>query len=197
VWEITYDLTGSAFELADTLMGAGDQVNTVTEPYDSDDHVGPGTMVLRFQDVNGAPAGLVSLFSYEMTMNFVVGSFVSAVTTDLQNRAGPGECSVTTGTLTGDTVAWNPAALVGHRSLGSILCEGSMCGLANFEDGEPQAVDLTADQPLGEFVFTADLSEFTMAKTAIVEDENSTTTWTYEGTETDRQRIAAPACFCP
>lgn len=196
-WEITYDLTGSEFEIADTPMGAGDQVNVLTEPYDADDQVGPGTLVIRFQDVGGAPGGLAGIYQYSVTTDFVVDSGFTVVTTELDGTAGPEACGVTTGTLAGDTVAWNPSAIVGHNSLGTILCEGSLCSMAGMEDGVPVDRDETGDQPLSDFVFATDLSSFTMAQTVIQQDANSTATWMYTGSETGRQEVSAPACWCP
>jgi hypothetical protein len=42
-----------------------------------------------------------------------------------------------------------------------------------------------------------DLSTFTMEQTVISMDANSTTAWTYAGTETSRALIDAPECLCP
>jgi hypothetical protein len=47
-WEIEYSLAAQV-ELSDTAMGAGDGVHTI----------GPGTLVLHFDDVHGAPGGNV------------------------------------------------------------------------------------------------------------------------------------------
>src|SRR5690349_8007757 len=76
VWEINYDLTTSEFEISDTPMGAGDQVNVVMEPYDDDDHIGPGNMVLRFNDAGGMPGGNVYMYSYFMDLEFTIGGIV-------------------------------------------------------------------------------------------------------------------------
>lgn len=197
LWEITYDLTGSLFTIADTPMNAGDQVNTVAEPYTADDHVGPGTIVLRFQSVSGAPGGLAGIYSYDMAMTFVVDSGFTVITTDLNGDAGPEACGVTTGTLAADTVAWSPSALVDHHSVGSIVCTGNLCSMGGFEDGVPVPVDDTTDHPLSDFVFATDLSSFTMANTVVQTDSNSTTSWEFVGTETSRQEIQGPACWCP
>lgn len=195
VWEITYDLEGSEFEVSDTPMGAGDQVNVVTMPYDADDHVGPGTFVLRFQDEGGAPGGLAAMTYYEMGIHFVVGGIVT-VATDLDAEAGPEECGVTTGMLEGTTVSWMPSAIVDHHTMGQLLCTGALCGLGGLPNGDPVPVDETNDQPVNDFVFSDDLSSFTMEQIVTAMDANSTTSWTYSGTETSRELVLGPACLC-
>lgn len=197
VWEITYDLEGSEFEVSDTPLGAGDQVNVVTMPYDADDHVGPGSFVLRFQDVDGAPGGLAAMVSYDMEIQFAVDSGATLVETDLTTAAGPDECGVTTGMVEGTTVAWMPSAIVGRTSMGQILCTGAFCGVGGLPNGRPVPVDEVGDQPVSDFDFSEDFSTFTMLQTIIAQDDNSTTSWTYAGVETDRQLVAAPACLCP
>ncbi|MBW2734055.1 MAG: hypothetical protein JRH20_16835 [Deltaproteobacteria bacterium] len=196
VWEITYDLAGSEFEIKNTPMGAGDQLNTVATPYDADDHVGPGTITLRFQDLNNAPGGLAAITEYAMGINFIIGG-VSKVTTEMDMTAGPSACGVTTGTLNGATVAWSPAALVDTHAVGSILCEGVACVLGGMPDGQPTAVDEVADQALGDFVFAEGLGSFTMAATVVSQDNLSTVTWRYKATETARELVPGPACLCP
>ncbi|MCA9650749.1 MAG: hypothetical protein H6712_31090 [Myxococcales bacterium] len=196
VWEITYDLEGSEFEISDTPFGAGDQVNVVTMPYDADDHVGPGTLVLRFQDVDGDPGGMAAMVSYDMSIHFVVDSGVTVVQTDLETDAGPDECGVTTGMLADTTVAWMPSAIVGHHSMGQILCTGMLCGAGGLPNGMPVPMDETSDQPISDFVFSDDLSSFNMEQTVIAMDANSTTAWTYTGTEVSREQVLGPACLC-
>ncbi len=45
-WEVEYSLAADV-QLSDTLMGAGDGVH----------HIGPGKVVLRFDDQHGHPGG--------------------------------------------------------------------------------------------------------------------------------------------
>ncbi|MFO7561938.1 MAG: hypothetical protein R6X02_04800, partial [Enhygromyxa sp.] len=97
VWEITYDLTGSEFEIGGTFSGLGDQVNKLEEPYENDDTVGPGTFVLHFQDADGAPGTQAFMHAYEMSMHFTVSSLGVTVKTDLENEAGPVDCGITSG----------------------------------------------------------------------------------------------------
>ncbi|MFV8753840.1 hypothetical protein ACNOYE_25120 [Nannocystaceae bacterium ST9] len=195
VWEITYDLTDSEFEISDTPFGAGDQVNVVAEPYDDDDHIGPGTMVLRFQDVGGEPGGQAFVSAYDMDINFVV-SGATTVTTDLSATAGPSDCGLATGPLANDSVAWAPAEIADVHTMGTILCEGNLCMLGGLPNGMPVPVDDTAAQATNPFDFNADLTTFSMDQVVIAMDDQSTTSWTYAGTETSRELIDAPDCLC-
>jgi hypothetical protein len=196
VWEITYDLEGSTFEISGTPLMAGDQVNTVTMPYDADDHVGPGTFVLRFQDVGGAPGGLAAMVAYTMSIHFVIDSGVTTVATDIEAEAGPDECGLTVGNLAGTTVAWAPPAIVGTHSMGQVLCTGALCGAGGLPNGDPVPQDETSDQLVSDFVFSEDLSSFTMAPTVTGMDANSTQTWTYAAVETSRELVIGPTCLC-
>ena len=195
VWEITYDLAGSEFEISGTPFGAGDQVNVLQEPYDADGNIGPGTFVLRFEDVDGAPGGLATMVSYEMVLNFVVGGLVT-VTTDIEGQAGPEECGITQGQLNAGTVAWAPPQIVDYVTAGTVLCEGSLCTMGNLPNGKPVEMGGTADQPITDFVFEDDLSGFTMAELVVTMNDTSTNSWLYMGTETDRELVDAPDCLC-
>jgi len=195
VWAITYDLTGSEFELSGTPLGAGDQVNTVMEPYDQDDHIGPGEFLLYFEDVDGAPGGLSTMVSYTMVVNFVVDG-ATTVTTDISGQAGPEECGVTQGLLNGNTIAWAPPQIVDYTTMGTVLCEGALCGAGGLPNGDPVSMDGTSNQPLNNFEFADDVSGFTMATIVTDMDATSTQSWTYIGTEVGRELIAAPACAC-
>jgi hypothetical protein len=188
-------LNGSEFEIANTPGGAGDQVNTVADPDDADDEVGPGNFVLQFQDVDGAPGGQAFMNSHVMGLHFVVDGIVT-VATDIDSDAGPVECGITSGPLDNGTVAWEPSAIVGHHNVGQIECNGNLCGLGGLPNGEPVPVDETTDQPINDFVFNNDLTGFTMESSIVQMDMNSTTTWTFQGTETSRELVDAPACLC-
>jgi len=183
------------FEISGTPFGVGDQVNTVADPDEADDEIGPGTFVLRFQDVAGDPGGAALIHSYDMSLNFGVGGPVT-VTTALETSAGPVECGVTPGTLTGTTVTWSPSVIQDLTQVGSILCMGGLCSTGGLPNGTPQLIDEVVDQPIDDFVFAADFSSFTMAETIIQSDDQSTTTWTYTGTEVSRELVSAPACQC-
>lgn len=196
VWEITYDLDGSLFRVESTINFE----KPVEAPYDGDDTVGPGTVVVRFQDVDGAPGGTAALVSYEMSMHFLSGIPVIAdVQTDLENSAGPDGCGLSTGPLGGTTVVWDPSAIVGHHSVGQIVCNGGGCGAGGLPNGDPVPVDEVSDQPVNPFVFSEDLSSFTMAEILISSTERppADSFWSFQGTEVSRELVGAPECLCP
>lgn len=196
VWEVTYDLTGSEFEISGTAGGgAGDQVNTVMEPYDQNDHIGPGNFVLHFQDVDGGPGNLAYMHSFDMDINFVVDGAVT-VTTDLESYAGPEECGITVGAINGTSVAWAPPAIVDYTSEGTVLCEGALCGLGGLPNGKPVDMNETSDQPVNSFEFNEDFTAFTMEEIITGMDESSTQSWMYIGTELNRALVDAPECLC-
>ena len=196
VWEVTYDLAGSEFEISGTAGGgAGDQVNVVQEPYDADANIGPGTFVLRFEDVGGAPGGLATMHTYQMVLDFVVDSAVT-VTTNIEGQAGPEECGITQGLLNAGTVAWAPPLISDYVTTGEVLCEGVLCSLGGLPNGQPVDMGATTDQPITDFVFEDDLSGFTMVELVVAMDEMSTNSWSYTGTETGRELVDAPDCLC-
>jgi len=195
VWAITYDLTGSEFEISNTPLGAGDQVNTLMEPYDQDDHVGPGQFELHFEDVDGAPGGLATMVSYTMNVNFVVDG-ATTVTTNIMGAAGPEECGVTQGLLNGTTIAWAPPQIVDYTTEGTVLCEGGLCGAGGLPNGKAVDMGGTTNQPINNFEFEDDLSGFTMEEIVTDMDSNSTQSWMYVGSEVSRELVDAPACAC-
>ena len=195
VWEITYDLTGSEFEISGTPLGAGDQVNVVEEPYDDNKNIGPGSMVLHFQDVAGEPGGQAFINAYAMDINFVVTG-PTTVTTDLVATAGPTDCGLTSGPLDNGTVNWAPAEMADVHTMGTILCMGGLCGLGGLPNGMAVPVDDTVAQPTNPFSFGNNLDSFTMNQVVIQMTNQSTTSWQYTGTETGRELVDAPDCEC-
>lgn len=196
VWEITYDLAGSEFEISGTAGGgAGDQVNVLQEPYDAGGNIGPGTFVLRFEDVDGTPGGLATMHTYEMVLNFVVGGAVT-VTTDIEGQAGPEECGITQGLVDAGTVAWAPPLISDYVTTGTVLCEGLLCSLGGLPNGDPVDMGGTTDQPITDFVFEDDFSGFSMVELVVAMDDTSTNSWSYNGTETSRELVDAPDCLC-
>jgi len=195
VWEIEYDLDGSEFEISQTPLGAGDQLNVVEEPYDDDENVGPGSFVVRFADVDGQPDGSAWIVSYTMDLNFTVDG-ATTIETDLDQAAGPDECGLTSAMLDGDVATWDPLELNDYSSTGTITCYGNFCGLAGFEDGVPEDIDDMGPGPLDPFSFSGDRSTFTTETFIVQQDGQSTTTWFYTGAEISRQLIDAPDCLC-
>lgn len=195
VWEITYDLAGSEFEISETPFGAGDQVNVLQEPYDAGGNIGPGSFVLQFEDIDGAPGGLATMNSYQMVLGFVVGGMVT-VTTDIEGQAGPAECGITQGLLNAGTVAWAPPQIVDYVTTGTVLCEGALCSAGGLPNGKAVDQSGTSNQPITDFVFEDDLSGFTMAEIVVGMENSSVNSWLYVGTETGRELVDAPDCLC-
>ncbi|MCB9680538.1 MAG: hypothetical protein H6733_03630 [Alphaproteobacteria bacterium] len=196
-WIATYDLEGSVFSI-DALV---DFDITVTQPYSADDHMGPGTMVVRFEDDGGAPGGgNAEILSYSLTQNFVTSAFgLVTITTDLQNDAGPQTCGVSTGTLAGTTLGWDVGAMTDYCSVGTISCAGILCGTSGAPpSGTPQSINDCSDFPLNDFTFSSDLTTFSSTPVVVSSDANQTTTMTFQGTMTSLTLdTSGDACTCP
>ncbi len=145
--------------------------------------------------MGGAPGGLASMVSYSMEVNFVVDG-ATTVTTEISGQAGPDDCGVTQGLLSGTTIAWAPPQIVDYTTEGSVLCEGALCAAGGLPNGEPVDMSGTDDQPITNFEFEADLSGFTMAEVVTNMDANSTQSWSYVGTEASREMVLAQSCAC-
>jgi hypothetical protein len=120
-WDVTYALSGT-LRISDTPMAAGDGVHAV----------GPGALVLRFDDRDGAPAGRARVLSFEIAEHFAVHPqavlWRASVVTDASARAA-GDRGVPTGlgTLEGDILRWQ-GPIRGYRTDGALTCDGSLCG---------------------------------------------------------------------
>jgi hypothetical protein len=120
-WEIEYALAAQ-LRLSDTAMGAGDGVHTI----------GPGKLVLRFDNVNGQPGGGVKVTLYQMTNRFTVDAHVLGVGTrvvnDTETLATPNACGIAgEGSLRDRAVRWS-TPWSGIHTDGHLECSGSMCG---------------------------------------------------------------------
>ena len=120
-WEATYAVSAT-LRITDTPMGAGDGVH----------RVGPGTMVLRFDDEDGAQPGHVELRSFDLVQHFAVepsGAFFSAtIVTQADARVTPDASGAAArGTVVGDLLRW-AGPVLGYRTDGAIGCTGSLCG---------------------------------------------------------------------
>jgi len=189
-WDVTYNLDGSTFEIRDTPLGAGDQVNTCTPPYTADKEIGPGTMILRFVDANGAPGpGVAHIVSYTMDLEFTVAGVTTVHTVLTQQNAG-GACGAATGTYAASGIHWNDPGLNLH-TFGNVTCTGSLCSAAGLRDGVAQPDDTTAPQVLGDFTFTNGVGAFTMPAVLSSKDSTSSEYMTFKGTETSRKAVCA------
>lgn len=181
-WLIEYSLQGSEFEIRNTLLGAGDAINTI----------GPGRARLRFSgDDTGPKAGPVLLLDYEMKMDFDV----AMVVTDITTTAGPDDCGVAMGTRTSSVVTWS-SPVRGYRSQGTVTCGASefLCGAAGLPQNMPVAQDSTSDQALMPFVFEGpdSFASFTMSEVEVPNDDAGDTFLRLSGVEVSRRCAAIP-----
>jgi T5SS/PEP-CTERM-associated repeat protein len=100
--------------------------------------------------------------------------------------------------VTGAGSVWSNAVdlFVGNdgRNNQLIVINGGSAG--GFVSGQPVIMDETTEHPLNMFEFSNDFTGFDMEAVVVQMDNNSTTEWTFVGTEVSRELIAAPACLC-
>jgi len=159
-WQVDYALSGS-LQLADTPLGQGDGIYAV----------GPGSMAVRFDDVEGKPGGRATVLSYEMHETFKVVAktlfWATSVTTNTTTRATPASCDAPEGALTGAALVWSLPA-PGVRSDGTLFCDGSFCGKFGAPPPGQSEVHLPPHPVMFKpFQFNADRTTFTMASTLV------------------------------
>jgi len=164
-WRIDYSLAGN-LQLSATPFGEGDGVYTI----------GPGTLSLRLDDVDGHPGGQAKLLAYDMRQAFSVHSrtlfWTTTVTTEATTLATPDVCSPPEGALTATTLVWT-SPITTFRTEGTLACDGSFCGMF----GAPQpgrTVLRIPPQPitLKPFQFARDMQTFTMTSTLVSKTES-------------------------
>ena len=194
-WLVTYDLTGSQLHI-DALI---DFDIFLSEPYTLDNHMGPGTITLRFADNGGeAGEGDITIVDYQMTQNFVTGNALATVTTELENTAEDA-CGLAVGNLAGTVASWTNAAIDPNCQTGQISCSGSFCGSGGSPASDsPVVIDNEcAPLPISDFVFAADLSTFDMPVTTIASDASQATSLRYVGAVVETvQDVNTPSCYC-
>jgi hypothetical protein len=187
-WEVEYDLSGN-MQLSDTPMGQGDGIYPV----------GPGKMVVRFDDTGGRPGGRASLASYELRQAFTVVSkalfWKTSVASDMTTRGAPQPCGAVGGSLAGATLTWSRP--VAFRTDGTLYCDGSFCG--KFGAPPPGSSDLhLPPQPvvLSPLQYSSDMKTFTMARTFVSKTDSpkQTAHLALSGREVRRACVAAPKC---
>lgn len=157
-WEVEYTLSEN-LRLSDTPMGKGNGTYAV----------GPGRVVLRFEDVGGRPGGRVEMVSYGMREHFHIDSkavfWGAHVTTDAETHATPGACGVAEGVLRGTTLDWS-VPVRGYRTDGMIDCDGSLCGRFGAPPAGRSELHIGPDAVmLRPFQFSPDMKTFTMPET--------------------------------
>jgi hypothetical protein len=188
-WEVEYDLSGN-LQLTDTPMGQGDGVYPV----------GPGKMVLRFDDRDGRPGGRAVLASYELRQAFTVVSkalfWKTSVASDTATRASLPPCGAFAGSLGGATLAWTRP--VAFRTDGTLNCDGSFCG--KFGAPPPGSSELHMPPQavlLSPLQYSSDMKTFTMARTLVSKTDSpkQTAHLALSGREVRRACVAAPKCM--
>jgi hypothetical protein len=163
VADVQYDLAAS-LRITDTMLGAGDGVH----------RIGPGRVVLRFDDRSGT--GRANLLSYDLRESFTVVSSVlfwsTRVKSNLRMSASRAPASIVDGTLDGRTLRWDGQAQ-GVRTDGTLECDGSMCGKFGAPpSGTSEIHDAPAPLALQAFQFSADMKTFTMPFAVISESSS-------------------------
>jgi len=190
-WDIEYALSAN-LSLSDTPMGKGDGVHAV----------GPGSVVLRFENRDGQPAGEVKMLSYNMREHFTIKTkalvFTTTVVTDTTTTATPGACSVVDWGALGANrvVAWRTPAN-GYRTDGTITCDGTLCGKFGAPPSGKSELHIPPHPvPLSSFTFAPDMKTFTMPSTRVSKTDTpkQTAEIALAGREVRRACVQAPAC---
>ncbi len=190
-WEVEYSLAAQV-QLSDTMMGAGDGVHAI----------GPGKLVLHFDNVNNAPGGNVKVMTYDMTDQFTVDAKVMGVGTHIVNdthtQTTPNICGVAAqGALGSDRVVRWSGVWNGIHTDGHVTCGGSMCG----RFGGPPAGQSEVHTPahpaaFKPFEYAPDMKTFHMdySVTAKSTSPSQTSKITFNGRETRRSCIYVKPC---
>jgi hypothetical protein len=188
-WQVDYTLA-ERLRLSDTPMGKGDGVYTV----------GPGSAVLRFDDVDGQPGGGVEMTSYAMQEHFTIESrtlfWGARVATDTHTQGTPDACGVAAGALHGTTLGWS-SPVRGYRTDGTITCEGDLCGKFGAPPAGKSEIHIGPGPiQFSAFQFAHDMKTFTMAETFVAKTEmpKQTAHVTLAGREVRRACVPATTC---
>lgn len=160
-WTIDYALAAN-LELTDTPLGEGDGIYKI----------GPGRVVLRFENLGGKPGGAVQMLSYTMREHFTVTAktlfWTTTVITDSRTQASPdGSGAITRGRLVDHALRW-AGPLHGYRTDGTLTCDGSLCGKFGAPPQGKSELHIPPHNVLFKpFKFSNDLSTFKMPYTIV------------------------------
>ena len=189
-WEVEYGLNAN-LRISDTTMGAGNG----TWP------IGPGTAVVRYENVNGQPGGAARLLAYRMRDHFTIKTSIllasATVTPESVTQTTPNACGVSAdGALAGRSLKWK-TPWSGLRSDGTIHCEGGLCG----KFGAPPSGDSPVHIPphpaqFKSFDFSEDRKTFTSdwSVSSHQASPSQTSSVQLAGRETKRTCVVAKAC---
>lgn len=136
VMRVTYDLSGTHFEIRDTFQGLGDGVY----------EIGPGAVVIDYPVVDGAIVdGPVKMRNLTLFQQFTAANLGATVTADLFTEANfSGAQTFATGTLSNGVITWTQT--IPYKVTGTNTCQGAFCGAAGFEQGVPR--DESGESPV-------------------------------------------------
>jgi hypothetical protein len=189
-WDVEYSLAAK-LRLEETTMGEGDGTYAI----------GPGKVVLRFEDRDGQPGGTVNMLSYAMREYFVVKAktlfWTTTATTDTRTGVTPDTCSsAAEGTLVDHTVRWN-SSVRGYHTDGTVTCDGSLCGKFGAPPQGPSPLHIGPGAvTFKPFELSPDMKTFTMSA-ALVSKTSSpkqTSYLTLAGRETKRTCAVVKPC---
>lgn len=169
---LTYQLTGT-FSITDTPGALGDGVFTV----------GPGELSLRLTPTGQDGEADARLLSYQMPQYFVVNAPGAVTTNESEAKAGPDECGLAQGQLSGNTVSWaacdygptppqgstawgptdvvgGPGCVQGYKVNGTVTCAGTFCQASGVDF--PIELADNYPQPFNSFQFGPSFSTLSM-----------------------------------
>ena len=190
-WRVEYALSAN-LKLSDTPLGQGDGVF----------RIGPGKVVLLFDNVGGTPGGAVKMLSYQMKDNFTVKTrtlfWNTTVTNDTQTRGTPDACGVVArGKLDGKSQLNWSSPVLGYRVDGNITCNGSLCGKFGAPPPGTTAIHIgPSPVQFSPFQLRADLRGLQMPFTFVTKTKmpKQTSYVALAGTELKRACVARPKC---
>jgi hypothetical protein len=191
VWDVEYVLA-ARMSLSETPFGQGDGV------YD----VGPGRLVVRFEDRPGSLGKRATVRGFTLRQHLRLESrlllWTTTLTTDAESRAVSDACGVAgEGELVGSTLRWS-RPVPECRTDGTMTCTGPGCG--RFGVPPPGRSELhlrSAPLELQPLVFSADGKTFTMAYVPAARSEVPKQASRIALAGRESSRACVPATPCP
>jgi len=183
VIRVTYNLSGSKFEIRNTPFGAGD----------GSFEVGPGNLVIDYPvSGNQLVDGGAQLRSYALLLQFTSGTTGLQISTDLTTSANFSQSQTfAQGNLSSGVITWSQS--FPYKAQGSNTCNGGFCGFAGFQDGVPQVIDAEDPFTFAPFRFAAGGPQagagFVADEVQVPGNDSADTFLILKGTEASRVRI--------
>jgi hypothetical protein len=191
-WDIEYSLT-THLRITDTPMGKGDGVFVV----------GPGTVVMRFDDAGGRPGGRGWMLSYDTRSHFRIDArafgMSSVIITDAMSHATPDACGIAADAVLDDAVLRWTTPVHGYHTDGTIDCSGSLCGSFGAPPRGTSGIHIPPGEvKLHDLAISNDLETFTMPYTLVskTKEPQQTAFVSMAGREVKRTCVPAPR-QCP